>query len=36
MNIARVLGYRDPSLKGKVDELTPDAVKSMKAITSNL
>ena len=22
-----VLGYRDPSLKGKVDELTPDAVK---------
>ena len=35
-NITRVLGYRDPSLKGKVDELTPDAVKSMKAITSNL
>ena len=35
-NITRVLGYRDPSLKGKVDELTPDAVKSMKAIKSNL
>lgn len=36
MNIARVLGYRDPSLKGKVSELTPDAVKNMKTIKSNL